>query len=64
MYHMTIDYCLRTAFMRLHFTGLSPAITLAYGTTLLVLTIAVAHLSYRYVELGFLALAGHTRTAA
>jgi peptidoglycan/LPS O-acetylase OafA/YrhL len=57
MFHMTVDYCLRAVAMRLHPEGAGAPAALAYGAVLLLGTVAVAHVSYRYMETRFLALA-------
>jgi peptidoglycan/LPS O-acetylase OafA/YrhL len=59
MFHMPLDYCVRTVFTELHWIRPSLALGLAYGTILLVVTIAAAHVSYQYFEKRFLALAEH-----
>jgi peptidoglycan/LPS O-acetylase OafA/YrhL len=62
VYHMLADYALRFAFQKLHVTGEPNALlATAYCLALLPLTILIGHLSYRYMETRFLALARTAR---
>jgi peptidoglycan/LPS O-acetylase OafA/YrhL len=58
MYHMTIDYLLRTALGRMNPSGPAWVVSTVYMGTLLGATIAVAHVSYTRFETLF------TRTTA
>jgi peptidoglycan/LPS O-acetylase OafA/YrhL len=53
MFHMTIDYLLRTAAGRLPLSGPAVVIACGYAGVLLAVTIAVAHVSYTYFETYF-----------
>jgi peptidoglycan/LPS O-acetylase OafA/YrhL len=64
MFHMTIDYALRSVFLRFHWINPSTPVSLAYGALLLGLTVATAHFSYEYMERRFLAMAGGKARAA
>lgn len=59
MYHMLGDYCIRSAFQAAGLTGAySIPLTMAYWFAVTAVAVALAHLSYRYIESYFLSL-GH-----
>jgi peptidoglycan/LPS O-acetylase OafA/YrhL len=62
MFHMTVDYLLRTVFLKIGLGNRpSQVLPFIYGTLLLAATIFVAHISYHWLESRFLRFAHRHR---